>query len=93
MSAATAPDPPTTGTEKRPDHSTDRRTTQSRTDGAETADKQQTTAAAAANPPTDRTEPADSDADGKNTQIKPTTPKQQMAATTAPDPPTAEPET
>ena len=52
--------------------------------------EQQKTAAAAENPPTDRTEPADSDADGNDTQTKPTTPKQQMTATTAPDPPNAE---
>ena len=52
--------------------------------------EQQKTAAAAENPPTDRTEPADRDADGNDTQTKPTTPKQQMAATTTQDPPTAE---
>ena len=52
--------------------------------------EQQKTAAAAENPPTDRTEPADSDADGNDTQPKPTTLKQQVASTTAPDPPNAE---
>ena len=52
--------------------------------------EQQKTAAAAKNPPTDRTEPADSDADGNDTQTKPTTLKQQVASTPAPDPPNAE---
>ena len=52
--------------------------------------EQQKTAAAAKNPPTDRTEPADRDADGNDTQTRPTTLKQQVASTPAPDPPNAD---